>query len=530
MTTKSKLKRILAFVIAVMTLIVSVSAVNAVPEQEKNAVEQKQTDIQVNTPSNTITTYFHEETGTFIVKGTGVVNGLYPIDWDAVWPWVTSAVNNTTIKHVVIGEGITNITNSFNGLENLVSVAIPEGVTNISNSFMECTSLTSVDFPESLKEIAYFSFASCTSLKNITFKNKVRIFGDRIGAPFYGCSALAELNLPGGSSLQNAFSDCSSLKNVYIGKEGATIYPPDEPMDIEDNCLYCFDDCHPDLKLHYVEGTLECYDFVILWDEVIVENMPEKITLTVEKNGMNVNWDGKTAAGVYHIYRKAKGDKKWTKIADTELTYYVDGTVESGIEYVYLIKVYEDTDTLTSSYTRFMGAPVIKSATQTTTGINITWDKVGGATKYRIYRKTGYNGKWTKLADVTGTTYKDNKASSNVRYYYTVRAFGKTGYSDCDKSHPYAIYLKTPKITSVKKVSNGVSIDWEKVGCSGYYVYRKEAGGKWIVISRPASSTTNYVDKSAKKGVQYYYTVRSYAWDMSECIKSEYKSAVKFKY
>ena len=547
MLKKSKFKRILALVIAVITVFVSVLVVNAAQKQDDSAASESLTDTNVTTtqtegndtkdpssvtiatPTNTITTYFHETTGTLIVSGTGVVSSMYPLDIDREWPWEVPAVYDTSIKHIILDKGITGISNSFNGLTSLESISLPEGITSIYDSFMECTALESVDFPESLEEVTGFSFAECTKLKSINLKKTVSINGGYCGAPFYNCVALKEVSIPGGSTLYSAFVSCDSLENAYIGREGVCIVPSYPSDDIEEISFDSFRGCHENLKLHYVEGSLDCDADAVCWDRVYVENMPDKIALTVTATGMNINWNGRTGADVYHVYRKAKADKSWTKIADTKLTYYDDSTVKSGVEYSYLIKVDDDTDKLTSSYTRFLGTPTINSATQTKTGIKLNWSKVDGTAKYRVYRRTQY-GEWVKVADVKGTTYTDNKAKSGVEYYYTVRAFGKTGYGAVDKSYPYVLYLKPPKITSVKKVTGAVRLEWESVGSQGYYLYRKEPGGNWVRIFSTYSNQTSYEDRTAKKGVQYTYTVRAFEWHRNECQRSEFTPGVNFKY
>lgn len=524
MTKKSKLIRALSLVIAVITVVVTVSAVNG------GQVNQATAEVTEATPTNTVTTYFHEVTGTLIVSGTGALEGYYPLDLDREWPWEVPATYDNTIKHIVVSEGITAINNSFNGLLGLESISLPEGITCVDDSFMECSALVSVDFPESLEEILGFAFADCSSLKHVDFKSTLNIDGGYCGAPFNNCKSLKEVTIPGGSTLYSAFVGCSALENVYVGREGLTIYEVNYSDDIEEIAMPSFRGCNSNLKLHYVEGSLKCPSDAVYWDRVYIENMPDKVALTVTEQGINVNWNGRTGAEVYHVYRKAKGDKSWTKLADTKLTYYDDLTVKSGVEYSYCIKVDKDTDKLTSDYTRFVGTPVIKSTTQTTTGIKISWGKVDGATKYRVYRRAHNASSWTKVADVTGTSYNDNKVSSGVRYHYTVRAFGKTGYGDYDRDYPYTIFLKSPKVTA-KKVSGGVQVNWECVGCQGYYLYRKTAGGSWQRIhSVYSSNSTSFLDTTAKKGVQYSYTVRSFTFDSNECQRSEYKAGVNFKY
>ena len=39
-----------------------------------------------------------------------------------------------------------------------------------------------------------------------------------------------------------------------------------------------------------------------------------------------------------------------------------------------------------------------------------------------------------------------------------------------------------------------------------FRIFRKTSGGKWAKLAD--TSNTTYVDKSAKKGVTYYYTLR----------------------
>lgn len=70
-------------------------------------------------------------------------------------------------------------------------------------------------------------------------------------------------------------------------------------------------------------------------------------------------------------------------------------------------------------------------------------------------------------------------------------------------------YLEVPSLSSAKKSGNYIKVSWKKsAGAKGYYVYRKTAGGHWKQIGKTKSLT--YTDKTPKKGVTYYYTVRAY--------------------
>lgn len=74
-----------------------------------------------------------------------------------------------------------------------------------------------------------------------------------------------------------------------------------------------------------------------------------------------------------------------------------------------------------------LATPKLTSAQSTKDGaIVVKWGKVSGAYKYRIFRRT--KGKtWTRLADLTGTAYRDTKVRAGVAYTYTVRCIDAAG-------------------------------------------------------------------------------------------------------
>ena len=65
------------------------------------------------------------------------------------------------------------------------------------------------------------------------------------------------------------------------------------------------------------------------------------------------------------------------------------------------------------------------------------------------------------------------------------------------------------KLTGAKAVNGGIQVTWQAAaGAAQYRVYRKDAANpKWTVLTSSATGTS-YVDKTAKAGVKYTYTVR----------------------
>jgi BNR repeat-like domain len=69
-------------------------------------------------------------------------------------------------------------------------------------------------------------------------------------------------------------------------------------------------------------------------------------------------------------------------------------------------------------------APTGLTATvASSTGINLAWTAVSGATEYHVLRSTTSGGPYTQVGTTTGTTFSDTGLACNTAYFYVVRAF-----------------------------------------------------------------------------------------------------------
>ena len=159
-----------------------------------------------------------------------------------------------------------------------------------------------------------------------------------------------------------------------------------------------------------------------------------------------------------------------------------------------------------------LATPKISKAESINGGVKISWGKVNGAEKYRIYYK-GSKG-WTRLADTTSTAYTDKAVSSGKNYTYTVRcisADAKRFTSGYDSKGKTVKYISAPKITKAESVNGGVKISWNKSnGAEKYRVYYKGSKG-WTRLADTTS--TAYTDKAVSSGKNYTYTVRCISAD-----------------
>ncbi len=251
--------------------------------------------------------------------------------------------------------------------------------------------------------------------------------------------------------------------------------------------------------------------------------------------GPKVTWKGVGGATLYQVYRKTSS-KGWACIGTTKSTSFVDKSAKSNTKYYYAIRAVSGSamSYCTAPYfnsicksVNYLAAPVIKVANTTSTTIKVSWGKVSGAKKYEVYRKEGSSKSWKKIATTSKTSYTDKKVKNKKNYTYTVKAVNGKILSGFLTSGVTIRCIAAPKLSSVKSSKSGVTFKWNKVsGASGYYVYRKTGSGSYKKIATvKGGSKVSYLDKKAKKGKTYTYTVKAYYKSYS----SAYRSGLKIK-
>ena len=156
-------------------------------------------------------------------------------------------------------------------------------------------------------------------------------------------------------------------------------------------------------------------------------------TQTWGYNGIKVTWDKVAGADGYRLYYKT-GNSGWKYATQTGNTSYVHTRVTTGQNYTYYVRAYCNVDG-----TKVFGAysqgktgkavpkkAVITKATAGSKKVSLNWNKVNGASGYRIYYKTSENGKWhyvTQIGKGSTTSYTNTGLKSGQTYYYTMRAY-----------------------------------------------------------------------------------------------------------
>ena len=158
--------------------------------------------------------------------------------------------------------------------------------------------------------------------------------------------------------------------------------------------------------------------------------VPVLTGITDTAKGYKLTWDSVDGADSYIVYRKAEGGK-WNKAGEVKETSFAEGVRSSGTKYYYTVRAVKNSGGIyaISSYENpglgyvHLDVPEILTVDTKAAGINVTWSKVKGAAVYKVYRKTGANGKYTVVGNVTKTGFVDRTGVSGKTYYYTVRAY-----------------------------------------------------------------------------------------------------------
>ncbi len=184
----------------------------------------------------------------------------------------------------------------------------------------------------------------------------------------------------------------------------------------------------------------------------------------------------------------------------------------------------------TGSSTWKAASPEISEIVNRKTGADISWNKVKGAVKYRVFIKDG--DAWKKLADTAKTNYIHTSAKSNKIYTYTVRVLDANNsyISSYNKQGTSNRYYSAPAPVSVTSVYGGVKFTWEKVsGAPGYRVYRLAKDGSWEVV-KDFTSSLSFTDKNVKPSKSYTYTVRVVSADKTKNLSSFYSKGMTATY
>ena len=166
---------------------------------------------------------------------------------------------------------------------------------------------------------------------------------------------------------------------------------------------------------------------------------------TASSGKVKLTWKEISGAKSYTIFRATSEDGEYKELASTTSTSYTDSKGKVGTTYYYKVQANGSKSSANSS--KSSAVPESRNLARPDVSITLTkkgqpklsWKKISGASKYRIYRASSKDGEFKNLDDTTGTSFTDKTVKSGKTYYYKVKAI-KSGANSASSS---AVKIKT---------------------------------------------------------------------------------------
>lgn len=420
------------------------------------------------------------------------------------------------LTSITIPESVTKIDNyTFKGCTGLVKITIPDSVTSIGRqAFYNCSNLVSIKIPKFVKLIDTETFYNCTSLESITISDSVTSIGNRA---FYNCTNLENITIPISVTVigYHTFYNCTSLKNVYYAGT-CTQWKKIEKNECSAELKKAEKDfAKPHILKNKVtkatltkSGKVESKCSVCGESKTTTVYYPKTISLSATK----FTYNGKAKAPAVTV-RDSKG-KTLFKDKDYTVT-YSSGKTKVGKYAVTITFKGNYSGTVTKHFLILPGKTSKITPTTTTTTLKATWNKVTGATGYKV-EVINSSGNVINSVHTKNNYYTFTGLTTSLNYKIKVTAYktikNKNEYSLDSTTVPIHTNPATPtlKVTSSKKgIAN---LSWSNVaGETGYQVYYSTSkNGTYTKAGVYNANTVKGSKSKLTSGKTYYFKVRAY--------------------
>lgn len=246
----------------------------------------------------------------------------------------------------------------------------------------------------------------------------------------------------------------------------------------------------------------------------------------------------------FEIWRCTYGSSTYALYAtvDKNITTYTDVSIQTGVQYNYMVRAYVASGGQYSSYSNSasVGVGLINPPTNlyytyiSKSQVSLKWtDASDNESGFKVERKIGLDGEWNVFAWLSSnvTAYTASNLDPFIKYYFRVRAYSYTGNADSVSSEIMVTTL-TPtapsEVTATALSSSQVKITWKDNSDSeeGFKIMRKSANAYYFQpLAEVGKNITTYSDSNLTAGMRYYYQIVSYnATGSSESSEVEVKT------
>lgn len=227
-------------------------------------------------------------------------------------------------------------------------------------------------------------------------------------------------------------------------------------------------------------------------------------------SGVRVTWDKIKGASKYHLLRK--NGEIWERVTETISLSYLDKNVVSGTEYNYTVQAIDKDGGVAGSYDNtgltltYVSMASVPKFTNSKDDIKLEWNKVDGASYYRVFQKTGV-GEWSHLYSTSKTVRRFKPVVSGESYSFIIIPLDKNKdpLNTYNKSGYTAKFLSKPSIKIVKKSKLGkkIKLEWTKINGAKKYLLK---------VLKPYSRFEKKIVIKKKKKVVKKKEIVTYKW------------------
>lgn len=223
-----------------------------------------------------------------------------------------------------------------------------------------------------------------------------------------------------------------------------------------------------------------------------------RISINNTNDGPVVSWTKSAGAERFRLF--IKSGTKWVTLANTVGTSFLHKAAVKNKTYVYTVRCMSaNWKAFTSAYNptgvsnMIVTTPVPKVSVMPFS-LDVSWSASEGAAKYRVFCKCkANNNKWTKVADVVGTSHRYSDVVNGNYYIFTVRAMNAKGQLISGfKSTVKTYFYDAPVVKTITSSASVNKLSWYAV--NGAYRYRVFAwnGKQWVKKGDSAPYATTF--------------------------------------
>ncbi len=370
---------------------------------------------------------------------------------------------SVTVPSKIDGKAVTVIgSHAFSVCSNLENLTIPGSVKDLHECAVSyCPKLKSLTIKEgSLKSLDYMDIYSCRNLKTLSLPKTIRYF-----VSLYECDEIKSV------SINSKNPDYKSYDGVVYSRDLKTLvyYPPGKkdtyfivPSSVTEIERTAFNNAK-NLKGVYVPKTVKeigetafGYTSVVIYYEgaktpdalepafypwKVVHNAAALETPVVKasrtSSSITLKWNMVNGATGYRVYIYNKESKTYETLATVSKNNYKISGLDSNTSHKLAVRAYAKTvsgnlwaDEYEKITVRTLPDTPELTVDADKNAVELSWNKVQGATGYVVYYSTTKNGTYKKLATVKGTSCRTEKFNEDDNCYFKIRAYVKVSDSN----------------------------------------------------------------------------------------------------